>query len=101
LLCAYAFRFPLHYLTNVHSTGITGYVAGDAFVTIYNAHPDFEYSALVRTEDKANDVKEKYPSVRVVLGDLDSSELIEKEAARADIVLRTSCPKHGHSSPCR
>jgi len=71
-----------------YSTGITGYIAGDAFVTIDEAHPDYEYTVLIRTEDKAKVVKEKYPHVRVVIGDLDSSDLIKEEASKADVVLR-------------
>lgn len=42
----------------------------------------------MRTEDKAKLVKEAYPSVKIVLGDLDDSETLEREAAEADIVLR-------------
>jgi hypothetical protein len=54
-----------------------------------NAHPDWEYTCLVRTDEKAKKVKEAYPSVKIVLGDLDASDVLEREAAEADIVLRT------------
>lgn len=74
-----------------NSTGITGYIAGDAFVAIYEKHPDYEYTALVRSEDHAKKITEKYPSVKVVLGNLDSYDLLKKEAAKADIVLRKLC----------
>lgn len=33
-------------------------------------------------------VKEQYPSVRIVEGDLDSGSVIEKEVEEADIVFR-------------
>ena len=71
---------------------MTGYIAGDATHAIYNKHPDYDYTFLVRTEEKAELVKKSFPSARTVIGDLDSSKLIEDEAARADVVLRMSPP---------
>ena len=44
---------------------------------------------LVRTEEKGEQVKKVFPNARIVLGDLDDSALLEEEAAKADIVLRT------------
>jgi len=70
------------------STGVTGYIAGDALFAIYSKHPEFEYTALVRTEEKAAQVREAYPAVRLVLGDLDNADLLNQEASKADIVLR-------------
>lgn len=72
----------------MNSTGVTGYIAGDAFYALNKAHPDYEYAALVRTQDKADIVKKAYPSVRIVLGGLDDYDLLKEEAAKADIVLR-------------
>jgi hypothetical protein len=77
----------------VESTGVTGYIAGDAFHNLYQEHPDYDYRVLVRTKEKADAVKKVYPSAEIVLGDLDSSSLLEEEAAKADIVLRMDCPK--------
>lgn len=57
--------------------------------TLVAHHPTFSYAALVRTEEKAAQVKAQYPNVRIVLGGLDDSALLEKESAEADIVLRT------------
>nr|POE61062.1 uncharacterized protein c2a9.02 [Quercus suber] len=71
-------------------TGITGYIAGDAFFALYQAHPEYEYAALVRSEDKAAVVRKAYPSVRIVLGGLDDAELLKKEAAASDIVLHAA-----------
>lgn len=67
---------------------MTGYIAGDATHALYNAHPEYEYTALVRTQDKADLVKKAFPKIRTVLGNLDDSDLLEEEAAKADIVLR-------------
>ncbi|KAL5342715.1 hypothetical protein BJX70DRAFT_355625 [Aspergillus crustosus] len=71
-------------------TGITGYIGGDAFHHIEKQHPDYEFSALIRTEEKAKYVKDLYPNVRIVIGELDDSEKIEKEAAWADVVIHTA-----------
>lgn len=61
-------------------------------MTIYDKHPDYEYALLVRTQEKGDKVKKSYPNVRLVLGGLDDSKLLEEEAAKAHIVLRTlSC----------
>lgn len=70
------------------STGVTGYIAGDAFYELYSKHPDYEYAALVRTQEKADIVKKVFPNVRIVLGGNDDSEILKEEAAKADVVLR-------------
>ena len=77
---------------------MTGYIAGDALYALHSQHPDYEYACLVRTKEKAEAVKKAYPNVRIVLGGLDDSEILEGESAKADIVLRTAEP---HSNPPR
>ena len=79
-------------LIDSHRTGITGYIGGDGFFALASAHPDWEYTALVRSEAKSTQVTSKYPQVRTVIGDLDSSELIEEEVKNADIVIRMFIP---------
>jgi uncharacterized protein YbjT (DUF2867 family) len=34
-----------------HSTGATGYIGGDTLFALYSKHPEYEYTALVRTGD--------------------------------------------------
>ncbi|KAJ5766136.1 uncharacterized protein N7511_003752 [Penicillium nucicola] len=77
-------------MTKIFITGATGYIGGDSLATLAAKHPDFSYAALVRTNEKAEQVKAQYPNVRIVLGDLDDSALLEKESAAADIVLHTA-----------
>lgn len=48
----------------------------------------YEVAALVRDSEKGAQVASQYPSIRLVYGDLDSAELLEEEARKADIVLR-------------
>ncbi|KAF7869620.1 hypothetical protein EAF04_004404 [Stromatinia cepivora] len=71
-------------------TGTTGYTGGDALCALYNAHPDWEYTALVRNSDKAAPVAAAFPKVRFTYGTLDDASIIEQEAAKADIVLHTA-----------
>jgi hypothetical protein len=33
----------------LYSTGATGYIGGDTLFALYNQHPEYEYTALVRT----------------------------------------------------
>ncbi len=73
-----------------NSTGATGYIGGDVFYAVSQAHPDWQISVLVRNKDKAAKLSGEYPSARVVLGDLDSSAVIEEETKNADIVFRAS-----------
>lgn len=73
---------------HIHRTGSTGYIGGDGLYTIAHAHPEWELSALVRNKDKAAQLTSQYPKVRVVHGDLESSDIIEEEVKNADIVFR-------------
>ncbi|KAJ5917261.1 hypothetical protein N7466_010815 [Penicillium verhagenii] len=77
-------------MTKIFLTGVTGYIAGDALATLFAKHPNLSYSALVRTREKAEQVKSQYPNIRIVLGDLDDSALLERESAAADIVLHAA-----------
>ncbi|PWY79111.1 hypothetical protein BO70DRAFT_387880 [Aspergillus heteromorphus CBS 117.55] len=71
----------------VFITGATGYIGGDTFYNVHQAHPDWHYSVLVRNKDKAAQLSSKYPDVRVVVGDLDSADILEEEVRKADIVF--------------
>jgi hypothetical protein len=54
------------------------------------AHPDYEYTAMVRNSDKGALVAAAYPRIRLVYGTNDDTALLEEESARADIVIRMS-----------
>lgn len=71
-------------------TGATGYIGGDAFYAIHSAHPDYEYTLLVRNEDRGKVVKAKYPNVKLVYGSLDDADVIEQAAAAADVVVHAA-----------
>lgn len=70
---------------------MTGYIGGDTLYHLHTEHSDRLHCAvLVRTQEKADKVKQAYPNVEIILGSLDDSELLEEQAAKADIVIRTS-----------
>jgi N-acetyl-gamma-glutamylphosphate reductase len=81
--------------TKIFLTGVTGYIGGDAFYLLSQSQSSLEFALLVRSQEAASAILEKYPSVRIVHGELDDSALLEREAAWADIVIRkiqpTSC----------
>lgn len=68
---------------------MAGYIGGDAFYNLFKAHPEYTYTLLVRNEKKGKQVVEQYPDVRLVYGTLDDAAVLEKEAAAADIIVRT------------
>jgi hypothetical protein len=68
---------------------VTGYIGGDALYALQKAHPEYEYTGFVQNSSKGAPVAAAYPNIRLVYGNLDDAELLEKESARADIVLRT------------
>jgi hypothetical protein len=43
-----------------------------------------------RLEEKGKPVKDAFPNVRLVIGDLDNSKILEEEAAKANVVIRES-----------
>jgi len=49
-------------------------------------HPDLQITALLRKS--TTEFSERYPQVTVVQGDFDSTNVIEKAAAEADIIIR-------------
>lgn len=55
---------------------------------MYKAHPEYDYTLLVRNEERGRLVAEKYPDVKFVYGTLDDAEVLEKAAAAADIIVR-------------
>jgi len=71
-------------------TGATGYIGGDVLYALEKAHPDYEYTAIVRDSDKGAIVAASYPKTRLVYGTLDDSALLEEESSKADIVIHTA-----------
>lgn len=55
---------------------------------MHEAHPDWEFTVLVRSEEKAKPVTAAFPKVKVAISGLGDSKVLEEAAAAADIVLR-------------
>ncbi|KIV76865.1 hypothetical protein PV11_08716 [Exophiala sideris] len=79
-------------------TGTTGYIGGDFLYLVSERHPEWELTCLVRNTDKGAKIASIYPKVRLVYGDLDAAELIEEEAANADIVYHFANCDHERSA---
>lgn len=65
---------------------MTGYIGGDFLHLAVTSHPEWQFSCLVRDSAKAAQLTRHYSEIRIVIGDLDSVDLLEEEAATADIV---------------
>jgi len=82
-------------VSDCHSRiGTTGFIGGDAFHAIAHAHPDVEWVCLARNSEKAGRIAAQYPKVRIVYGDLDSSDVLEEESRNADIVCHWANADH-------
>ncbi|KAF2835275.1 NAD(P)-binding protein [Patellaria atrata CBS 101060] len=81
-------------MVKIFVQGITGYIGGDGFYALATAHPEYEYTALVRTTDKGAKVAAQFPSVRLVYGGLDDHDLLVEEASKADIVINWADADH-------
>ena len=53
---------------------------------VIKVFPELQITALLRKA--LPEFKERYPKVKIVLGDFDSFNVIEKAASEADIVIR-------------
>jgi nucleoside-diphosphate-sugar epimerase len=77
---------------------VTGYIGGDIFYTLYNAHPDWDYTLLVRNSDRGAPVAAKYPTAKLIYGDLSASDVISAAAAEADVVVHAAHSDHRESA---
>ncbi|KII92141.1 hypothetical protein PLICRDRAFT_36933 [Plicaturopsis crispa FD-325 SS-3] len=74
---------------NIFFLGASGFIGGGVLTRLL-AHPkagEFNIKALVRKADKAAILTAKYPTVTPVIGSLQDLEVLEKNAAEADIVF--------------
>lgn len=75
-------------MPKVFLAGATGYIGGHTLQLITNKHPEWDITALVRTEFQAKILKKQIPSILAVPGSLEDLDLVARLAAEADIVLR-------------
>ncbi|RMJ20140.1 hypothetical protein CDV36_000238 [Fusarium kuroshium] len=75
---------------SIFLTGATGYTGGTVLNTLVTAHPEYDITVLLWKPTES--FSEKYPDVKVLQGDFDSTELLREAASKADIVVH-----HGNS----
>lgn len=67
------------------------FIGGEILYTLASAgFPGSHVTSLVRDASKAQQVQLAYPGVKIILGDLDDTELIKEQSKAADIVLSMS-----------
>jgi len=71
---------------NCNRTGGTGFIGGSVLEATTKKFPALQVTALLRSPSA--EFKSRYPNVKIVVGDFDAFEVIEKAAADADIVIR-------------
>ncbi|PWY96174.1 NAD dependent epimerase/dehydratase family protein [Aspergillus sclerotioniger CBS 115572] len=81
-------------MAKIFLTGASGYIGGDVLYALKTAFPDCNYTALLRDEQKAQAISKDYPDLHIILGDLDSSLILEEQAREADIVVHTASSNH-------
>lgn len=67
-----------------------GYIGGTAHAYLAKSHPEYAFTLLVRDENKAKPIKDKYPGTKFIFGSLDNEALVSEAAANADVVVRKS-----------
>lgn len=85
-------------MTTLFMTGATGFIGGDFLALVSEKHPEWDITALVRNSDKGATVAQAYPKVKLVYGDLDSTELLAEESSKADIVMHFANCDHEASA---
>lgn len=70
--------------------GATGFVGGQVLQELVRKYPEFQISALVRDAKAAETISSAFPSVNVIFGSLDDSNIVADEASRASVVLSMS-----------
>ncbi|KAI0554299.1 NAD(P)-binding protein [Xylaria curta] len=73
-------------------TGATGYIGGSVFAALAQKHPEYDLTVLLR-KPPAN-FKSQFPSVKLIQGSFDDSDIIAEAAASADIVIHSGDGDH-------
>ncbi|TVY32011.1 hypothetical protein LSUB1_G006855, partial [Lachnellula subtilissima] len=75
-------------------TGASGYVGGQFIPNMLAKHPSYQIIGLVRTKETGEKLTSKYPSVQIVIGDLDSSDVLVEQSKLADVVIQAADCDH-------
>ncbi|KAH3663959.1 hypothetical protein OGAPHI_004673 [Ogataea philodendri] len=81
--------------TKLFILGATGYIGGEVLHKFLLQYPDAHVIALVRTQAKADLLKQAINgNLETVIGDLNSLDVIEENVAKADIVINAASNNH-------
>jgi uncharacterized protein YbjT (DUF2867 family) len=70
-----------------------GYIGGNALSLLVKEHPEYQIVALVRNDDQANKLKAAFPNIDTAIGDLDSEDVLIREASKANVVISPTLPR--------
>ncbi|OOQ83276.1 nucleoside-diphosphate-sugar epimerase [Penicillium brasilianum] len=73
-------------------TGVTGYVGGSVFVRLYEQHPEYKLTVLLRKTP--DDFTAKFPGVKIVNGAWETPAVLEDAASEVDIVVHCGDSDH-------
>ncbi|KAH9209443.1 hypothetical protein DL95DRAFT_437995 [Leptodontidium sp. 2 PMI_412] len=79
---------------HIFITGITGYIGGQTLASIISKHPEYNITGLVRKDKQKQQLLAKHPSIEIIIGDLDSNEILIEQSKKADIVVHTADSDH-------
>jgi hypothetical protein len=82
--------FPNIMAPRIFVTGASGYIGGHFVDRLSQSHPEYHVVVLVRDKAQGEQITTKFPNFETVLGDLDSHDVLLKEASKADVILRKS-----------
>ncbi|RMZ73607.1 nucleoside-diphosphate-sugar epimerase [Pyrenophora seminiperda CCB06] len=69
-----------------------GYIGGSVLHAIATTHPDYEITVLLRTTPPL--FATRYPNIKIVPGDFNSTALLTTQASQADLVIHTGNSDH-------
>ncbi|KAF4556533.1 Hypothetical protein D9617_1g084110 [Elsinoe fawcettii] len=78
-------------------TGATDFVGGDVLYALSSVS-DLQVSCLVRHASSSDGIRRILPAARIVVGDLDQTDLVEREAGDSDLVLNLASTSHAASA---
>lgn len=75
--------------------GSTGYIGGEVLYQVLQSFPDFEITALVRSAEKGEIIREGTKGkVKTVIGSLDTLEIIREQTELSDIIINAASNNH-------
>ncbi|KAF5487166.1 Uncharacterized protein CGCS363_v013474 [Colletotrichum siamense] len=81
-------------MAKIFLTGATGYIGGTVLSLLIKSHPEYAIRALVRDSAKGKIITGTFEDVEVVEGDLDSADILAREASNADVILHLASTGH-------